>query len=156
MGLTNVRPMRAYKFVYPFDDRTMHDAAYYFDFDYRAPIDDGGYRAPLNEAVWVWQHRKDEFYATNGGERLVLVDTRPVATERQIALTGTAKAIYEHCDAIRSRAQIDQRLAERGVRAEPSQVDALLDEFVERRLMVRESNSHLSLAIMPHLPAADV
>jgi ribosomal peptide maturation radical SAM protein 1 len=155
MGLTNVRPMKAYRYLYPFDTDTLRDVAYYFDFDYKQTIDDGGCRDPLNEAVWVWQQRKDQFYGVDQGDTLVLADTRQVARQPQIVLNGAARDVYEYCDAIRSRAQIDERLAARGEHPGQEQVNTILDDLVDRKLMVREGQTHLSLALMNHVAAAD-
>ena len=100
MGLQHLRPMRSYHFLYPFDTRTLYDAAYYFDFDYKQPIDDGGYRAPLEEAIWVWKNRSDHFTGIRQADQLRLFDSRPVATTPELALTGVAADIYEYlrCD----------------------------------------------------------
>jgi hypothetical protein len=66
-GLTNVRPLKFYRYVYPFDRRTLSDLIYYFDFDYKNEIDDAGCIPALEEIVRQWKSRGDQLYAETGG-----------------------------------------------------------------------------------------
>ncbi len=154
MGFRNVRPMKNYSYLYPFDMEALGNTAYYFDFDYAQPIDDGGYRSPLDETIYVWKNRRDSFEARRTGDRLTLVDTRPVATAPEVTLSGVEADIYEFCDGIRSRDQIAQWLREQGRPLDDERLRATLDDLVQRRLMINEGQSYLSLAIMEHVAAA--
>jgi len=151
MGFRNVRPMKNYSFLYPFGVEPMGTVASSSAFDYAEPIDDGGYRPPLDETIWVWKNRRDSFQGTRSGDRLTLADTRPVATASEVTLTGIVADIYEYCDAIRSRDQITQWLQEQGQQLDDDVLLNTLDDLVHRRLMINEGHSYLSLAIMDHI-----
>jgi hypothetical protein len=63
LGFRDVRPMKYLRYSYPFDESTMQDLVYYFDFDYKEDIDDGGFKAPLHEAIWRWKNGRDQLFA---------------------------------------------------------------------------------------------
>jgi hypothetical protein len=151
MGFLNVRPLEQYKYIYPFDMDTLYNLAYYFNFDYQETIDDGGYVAPLIEAILRWKRSQDQLYTRYVGHQLVIFDSRPVATSPQVVLTDIGRYVYEYCDHIRSIRQIEQWLSELGgMPLSREQVVAILDEFVAKKLMVQEGNRYLSLAIMTY------
>ena len=153
LGFINLRPLKNYKYLYPFDADTLFDLAYYFDFDYRAKINGGGYITPLTEAIWRWKSRQDQLYAQSVNGMLVIYDSRPVAASTQIVLTDNRANVYEYCDKIRSLKQIEQWLKVIcRINLSTDQIKMILDEFVEKKLMVKEKNLYLSLAILINTP----
>ena len=71
-----------------------------------------------------------------------------------MVLGDVAAQVYEYCDRIRSRRQIVKMLGDADVSGwEATQVQALLDEFVAHKLMVREGEKYLSLAVMTYASA---
>jgi magnesium-protoporphyrin IX monomethyl ester (oxidative) cyclase len=152
-GIVNVRPMKFYKYLYPFDHATMSSLVYYFDFDYRLRIDDGGHIPELEEMVQRWKHREDHFYAERRNGDLILYDKRPVAPWPEMIISGAAARIYEYCD----RAQAPRRIVEAlrewgGPCLSLERVTAILEEFVSRKVMVREGTRYLSLAVLTFVP----
>jgi ribosomal peptide maturation radical SAM protein 1 len=150
-GLTNVRPFKFYKYCYAFDDRTLSDLIYYFDFDYKEEIDDGGYIPSLEETVIRWKNVRDSLYVERVNSGLVIRDSRPVATYPELSVTGIAARIYEYCDRAQTLSRIVEVMkesVEEGVTEE--QVSRILEEFINRKLMVQEGNRYLSLAVMTY------
>jgi hypothetical protein len=72
------------------------DLVYYFDFEYKDAIDDGDHRPSLEAAVERWKNRRDVLSSTRVGSRLVIRDTRPVATWPETVVTGIDARIYEY------------------------------------------------------------
>src|SRR5262249_53544738 len=58
-GFINVRPMAPYKYLYPFDDESLHRIAYYFDYDYEPGVDPTGYAALVVAYVEAWQREPE-------------------------------------------------------------------------------------------------
>jgi ribosomal peptide maturation radical SAM protein 1 len=149
MGFTNIRPWRLFKYVYPFDDETLMNLVYYFDYDHKTQIHDNGYMARLIELVGRWELRKDGLQGVRNQEQLIIFDTRAVASAQQTILRGIQASIYEYCDTRRKLGKIHDWLRE-----ELDQVISLkrlrmvLNDFVARKLMVEERGTYLSLAIM--------
>ena len=151
-GLSNIRPMKFYRYLYPFDEKTLCDLVYYFEFDYTQEIDDGGYRESLENAIWQWKSRRDQLYSQRKGETLVIHDTRPIATWRETLLSGPTALIYEYCDKARSPQNIVEAVAQNtGETLNHDQVGAILEEFLTRKLMVKDDNKYLSLAVMTYV-----
>lgn len=129
----------------------MSDLAYYFDYDYQTTIDDGGLLRPLEQAVLRWKSRQDQLYVQNGQQQTVIYDTRPVAGAAQLELDELQARIYEYCDRARKSHTIAQWLNEKyQIRITADQLQNVLDDFVEKRLMVEENNAYLSLAVLTY------
>jgi len=153
LGFANLRPMVSYRYIYPFDTATLMDLVYYFDFDYREKIDDGGFYRPLEQAVWRWKGKQDQLYVRKEVDGVFIYDTRPAATCGKIALSGVPLDIYEYCDKIRSLKQIRSWLRESGKGdLDTGLVKTILDEFIGRHLMVTEDDRYLSLAVITYRP----
>ena len=152
-GIINVRPLKFYKYLYPFDRNTLSSLVYYFDFDYRQKIDDGGHIPALKETVERWKRREDYFYAKRSNDYLILYDKRPVAPWPEMIIQDPAARIYEYCDRAQSASRIVEALREwGGPELTLEQVSAILEEFVGRRIMVREGSRYLSLAVLTYVP----
>jgi ribosomal peptide maturation radical SAM protein 1 len=150
-GIINVRPFKFYKYCYAFDDETLFDLIYYFDFDYKEEIDNGGYVPALEQTVIRWKNVRDTLTVERLNGAMVIRDSRPVATYPELSVTGMAARIYEYCDKAQTLARIVEVMkesSEEGVTEE--QVSRILDEFINRKLMVQEGNRFLSLAVMTY------
>ncbi len=149
-GFTNVRPLRFFRHIYPFDKATLSDLVYYFDFDYKEPIDDGGHVPALEQAIAQWKDRRDELYCAMLDPQVVIRDSRPVAIWPETIVSGLAARVYEYCDKIRSFRRIVETMQELGDVTE-QEVAEVLEEFIRRKLMVRENDRYLSLAVMTYV-----
>ena len=67
LGFTRLRPMKVFKYIYPFDERTLSDLVYYFDFDYKEEIDDGGHAEALQQAIGSWKNSQDQLQSAREG-----------------------------------------------------------------------------------------
>ena len=154
MGLTNVRPLKYYKYLYPFTPRELHDIAYYFEFDYAEPIDDGGHLPALHQAVSRWKQRRDQLYAVLQSEAVVIHDTRPVAVASQTVLTGVEKLVFEICDQITTVRRIQQIVGQQMHPAiSENDVSKILETLMRRRLVIREEERYLGLPVLTYTPA---
>jgi hypothetical protein len=162
-GLSNVRPMAIYSYLYPFAPESLRRIAYYFDFDYAADADPTGYAADVIAYAASWQrdtNRGTLTYVTAPDGRLSLLDTRPERTIAQLTLCGLERAAYEYCDELHAVAGVTRHLHDRfpDVDFTEAQVREFLDSLVANRLMVTDGANYLSLAICADLndaPAAD-
>src|SRR5262249_50270305 len=111
-GLVNVRPFKCYRFIYAFNTETLLKLIYYFDFDYREKIDDGGHLPALKDAIEQWHNHQDQLYAERVGEKLLIHDTRPVAIWPDTYVEGLAARVYEFCDRIQTLPRIIQTMQE--------------------------------------------
>ncbi len=154
-GLTNIRHMPVYDYIYPFSKKSVNKIAYYFDYDYETDKDPSGYATGLMHLVEDWQHRPDNgtlqaIQKPDG--TLVLVDKRKNALGREFTLTGADRIVYDYCDRVRSTNGVHRHLAQVYPTANlrRSQVKAFLDTLTAHRLMAGDKDRYLSLAVRTH------
>ncbi len=150
MGLTNVRPAELYKYIYPFEPRTLSDLVYYFDFEYKQEIDQGGLVPAIEDTVRYWKSRSDVLEVARVADKLVIRDTRPVARWREMTVTGIAARIYEYCDRAQPISRIVEVMRDFDPGMTEQQLAGILDEFCEQSLMVKEGNRYLSLGVLTY------
>jgi hypothetical protein len=76
---------------------------------------------------------------------LMVEDTRTPGQPRFYPFNGIQREIYDLCDEIQSGSGIAEFARARG--AAPASVPPFLDRLVSERLMLREGNQYLSLAV---------
>lgn len=157
MGFTNVRPLKNYRFIYPFDQEILMDMIYFFEFDYKEDIQDGGYLQHFQHAVMLWKKSKDQLYMTLKNDQLHIFDSRPVVASQHIILRAAQWHIYEYCDQIRTVPQIKKWLDQHAdYDLDEDQIEAILSEFIDQKLMIREGTKFLSLAVMTYEAQPDL
>jgi hypothetical protein len=153
-GFVNVRPLRPYRHIYPFDERDLSRLVPWFDFDYADGRDPARYATPLRRVVDVWRscHETSRLEITPVGGDLRIEDTRPGALDRSYLLTGAARLAYQALDAGNTVPGVLEQLR-RDIGDEAparSDVERWLDEWLAARLVMREGPLFLSLATNPN------
>ncbi|HUI87214.1 MAG TPA: RiPP maturation radical SAM C-methyltransferase [Anaerolineales bacterium] len=150
-GLRTMRATKAYRYVYPFAEEDLKDLAFQFDFDFADGRDPLTYTGDLKEAVAVWATDQGRSVLTSrtAGDELVIRDTRPVAVKAEHRLKGVRRAIFEFCDAAHKASDICSHLsAERSLGdVDEAEVQEILNEFIQAKLMISENDRYLSLAV---------
>jgi ribosomal peptide maturation radical SAM protein 1 len=150
-GLCNLRPHRAFRFVFPFPGETVARLAYYYEHDFADGRDVRDYVGPLLEAAAAWQELRGivtlRYWDRDDGT-LIVTDTRPCATAFQHRLTDWQRELYLFCDTGHPLSRILERLRET-IAAMPSEaaVRGCLEQWVAARLMVHRDDRYLSLAM---------
>lgn len=148
-GIVAIRPFAIYRHLYHLPAESIANLAYFFEFEYADGRNPAAYAEPALAKVREWKARRGGDLIKCYGLRpeLTLVDTRAGRERLDFPLNGLQRAVYDFCDDIQNRADIARFADERAGR--PVSVDALLEQFVEYRLMMREGNQYVSLAIDP-------
>jgi ribosomal peptide maturation radical SAM protein 1 len=151
-GLINVRPMKTYGYLYPFEEDSLKRIAYYFDFDYEPGRDPRGYAAEVVAYVNEWRSapRAGSLSSISRADgSLTLIDTRPGATVPELRLSGLEQAAYEFCDELQRDTHIVRHLRALFPTVEftDQQVFDFLNSLVENKLMVTDGSNYLSLAL---------
>ena len=149
-GITNVRPMASYEHLYPYAGDSLHDIAYYFDYDYATQFEPRTYAADVIEFSTQWGHAPEAgelvCSETADGE-LMIYDTRPSALLPELRLRELEKLAYEFCDSLRPiRAVADHLTATCGP-VDSESVRECLDSMVANGLMISDGTNYLSLAV---------
>lgn len=156
-GLQNVRAHPGYRSFYPFHQEDLDALAYFFDYDFPDMEKSPTYINPLKEQVAIWQqswkHAKPPFltFDLQPGGKVVIYDSRSLGHSHRLVLEGEMAKVFLSCDTIQSFDALTKEMDKGGVK-NSSDGDSLrhhLDELVAQRLMLREDNHYLSLAVRP-------
>jgi ribosomal peptide maturation radical SAM protein 1 len=149
-GVCNVRAARAHEYVYPFPPEELAALAYFFDFDFADERDPETYLGELRRQVEMWKDEAHRGQLTSlvDGEALVIYDTRPVARNKEYILTGPHRTIYEFFDHAHTRSDLEALLASMPAPVPTqTQIDAILAELVDAKLILQDERRFLSLAV---------
>lgn len=148
-GICNVRPCAAYPFVYDIDESAIARLAYFFEFDHVAPEQTVASTAELSRAVtdWTAEHVRSELLSIDFGDTLLILDCRPGATDAATVLSGLDRTLYLACDGICGLNQLQALAAAHGTTASRAAIEERVGPWLRARLMLREGDGLLSLAV---------
>ena len=148
-GLTNLRPAAGYRRAYALDDASLERLAYHFDYDHADGRDTDSYATPLREMVRQWRagYCVGGLTMLSNDDSLAIADRRPGAHRARTVLVGAERVIYEFCDEAHRVEAIGRHLIERGYPIAEPTLRRLLEQWVEERLMLRDGDWYLSLAV---------
>jgi ribosomal peptide maturation radical SAM protein 1 len=153
-GFTNLRPAAAYRYVFPLDDETVRDIAYFFDHDFMPGSEPSDGSFHLRRLVYDWQHDPAcrELRLREGGR--TLVDTRRPEARQIHRLDDIERRLYLACEDIRSRDELEEDVRRSGIDGDglAARVDAALGRFMDSGLMLRRDDLYLSLALPETAP----
>ena len=150
-GLTALRPMAAYRFIYPFEPGVLNDIAYFFDFEYRNGADSRSCAEQVIDCADDWRDNPEPgrlVYLESGEDRLLVFDTRNAA-RRTFVLEGMDRMAYLFCDSMRTVGGITAHLRQAFETDDVSerQVAGFLESLVANQLMVSDDRHYLALAL---------
>jgi hypothetical protein len=145
-GFRNTKPYPAYSYVYKLPEEALRNLAYYYTFEYERPQDPSQYAAKLKQAVVDWRANREDsdLFMTDLDAALVIFDTRAARPAFHI-LTGVERELYLACDAVRGAPVLERMVSARDWSA---RLSPIVDQLIQRRLMLRDGDSYVSLAVM--------
>ncbi|GAB4537392.1 MAG: RiPP maturation radical SAM C-methyltransferase [Pleurocapsa sp.] len=159
-------PSQAYFYVYPLDEQSMTELAYYFEDKTNNKLSPES--SPLfyfhqsnyagRIAVKKWAERWLRlFYSPkrpilnmvdNGKNELEITDTRPCSTQEKSTLSGLAYWIYRSCDRSLTPQELLHTLhQEYDLNTTWEEIQPILQQLCDRKLMLQISSRFLSLAL---------
>lgn len=167
----NLMPNRMYEYIYPLKLEVLAGLAYFFEdpaeMARRIPDENGkrkdrpGLEA-LKACVKEWKRLEQAkeppmLSMKDDGDRLLVTDTRPCATESRISLEGLAYFVYKACDRALSPRELQKVLrTQSGLNVGWEEIEPIVVELQERKILVDLNNRLLSLAVQepysPYLP----
>lgn len=150
-----LEPAPSYSAVYPVEDDSLNEIAYFFA-DTNEEPDAGfspGARALIRHVVrWVKLHKRSLrpiFCMSRQADRLEFFDSRPCATARRRELAGLEAAVYLACEPALARKSLYHRFADEA----PVAIDRIVDDFLTHHLMLEIDGKLLALAVEGDCPA---
>ena len=146
-----IEPVRSYRSVYGLENRDLEDLAYYFESASSAPCrTDGSGVARLEQHVrdwWTLTHSskpRPELSFVDGGDRLSVTDTRPIAVNERREYRGLHRSVLLACE----EAPVERTLPGK-VSCTSDSGNAIADavaELVSQRLLLRVDGRLIFLA----------
>ena len=154
-GLTNLRPMAPFTYIYPFEASRLADIAYYFEFDYTADRRDdefAGVAIPrLRE--WMEDGARGMLSIENGkdGEATIL-DTRRASRDapKRAKLSGWKAAVFLACNRAQPLSILQALPVVQEACVDAVELDAFLRRCEKHKFMVRNGSTWLNVAV--HTP----
>ncbi len=151
-GMERVRPLDAYRHLYPVAPDTLNDIACYFDFDYA-----DGRRADEFAGAVIAHCREIPSRAIGGGlwevdrgtaadDPLVIVDDRG-GSRATIALDGWQACAYRACDRAQTIADVHAAVTEVASDVDVVEVEGFMEWLRQRRLIIRRADHVVALAV---------
>jgi ribosomal peptide maturation radical SAM protein 1 len=147
-GFRQMRPDRAYSYVYPFEQEVLQNLAYFFEFDHDLADSVESYAGDMVEATVAWQNssRGANLIMQQSGCDLLLIDMREPGHTFTTRLQEPLSTVYRLCDEAMSAKRI------RSLMSDPDgmsgqELEAALDSLVDRGLMAKDGLAYLSLAV---------
>jgi len=143
-------PEEYYRHIFPFSDDLFSKFAYTFDYEH---LQEGISFEPLMRIKtfinsWRRNYKPHSLYVKRGYNCIHIYDQRFNTSPKRVTLKGERKEIYLYCDMICGLQQIKKHLEDKFQRAySEASVNELLQELIELKLMYRERDRYLSLAI---------
>ncbi|MFN0111141.1 MAG: RiPP maturation radical SAM C-methyltransferase [Blastocatellia bacterium] len=154
LGFKNLKPFPAYEYIYPLPQQALMNLAYHFTHDYIEPQQ----KLPtpiLLEEINKWHvcHKQSQMFWIEKEGLLLLWDMRPVALDRLTVLTGLKKLVYLACDQVSAVKQITELCQSQHTAAvSEAEIRDILNDLTAKKLMLRQGNAYLSLAVASSLP----
>lgn len=158
-------PSKAFSYIYPLSAKDMEDIAYLFE-DINDPkhgqINKLGIQT-INDIVLEWKNifssypsedKRVRLTVRDDGMQSLITDTRPCAKEKNTILQGLSHLVYRECRSPRNKDALLHRLQRTtGLKIETDELDKIIEDLLEKRLMLSLNGKLLSLALLePQLP----
>lgn len=153
-GLKNLRPMRVFSHLYPFDAAMQARISCYFEVDYVTSQASPELVSELMATITHWREASTGALSVRDtGESLVILDTRIGWPSRKIVLRGKERLIYLACDQIATAARVSQTLARHGLGVyRQADVEAYLGRLVDAGLIIEKDGRYLALGVYNRFP----
>lgn len=153
---TEIRPNRAYSYVYALPEEEIENLAYWFshkngDVDTSASLAVPAYARRAHQAYLVWRRlhaRVDFSYRQNGDGHIRVHDNRPGAEDEYRDLDVQESRVFAALERRQTLRSLRRRLADQGWEREPTgaEVQAVLERFESWNYLHSEGGRFLVLA----------
>ena len=151
-GLTRVRPMHSYYYVFPLGRQDLEKLAYFFEFDYGDRRDPIAYTRALIREVQRWwachavpDEDRPRLDLLQTEDAVLVTDSRGCAVMPRYRLEGREAEVYMLCDVAQTFTSLVREL---GCHRNERQIREALDTLLNAKLMIEVEGYYLSLAVM--------
>jgi ribosomal peptide maturation radical SAM protein 1 len=151
-GIINIRALRIYDLIYPFDQSKLNKIAYFFEHDYNDGRDVSSYTIDLEHWIkeWkrLWQHGlPPELVMAQLKDMMIIKDTRPSSTQETHILTREEAKVYDICERPQNIDTIYGNMYREYSKITREDIISILSDLCDKKILLEYDNQYLSLAI---------
>ncbi len=162
-----LEPLKSYQYIYPLEQQELFNIAYFFDqvsdkncevFSLQNPLNYQlkGHQAlqtQLSQWMQFWTSGSVPLlYMSEQGEKIVIIDTRQVATSFTHQLTGLSATVYRLCAEPVTKIRLISKLNKLAEKITESDLEGVLKKLVADNILLSLSNCYLALALKGETP----
>jgi ribosomal peptide maturation radical SAM protein 1 len=155
-GLSNIRAMEVFRYIYPFDEQTRNRIACYFDFDYSPGQEMSQKVHSIIDYIKSWSEdpAPGDLMVVDKSQSLLIHDTRSTHEMTTYELKGYDRVVYLLCDEIAGTAKIFRELSTiyPGIIFDVNNVKTLLTKLTSLGLVARDGERYLALGVYSNFP----
>jgi hypothetical protein len=152
-GIVNLKSSPGHRLCYPFEEDSLRRIAYFLDCDPPTTLETARETNIMWNSVGEWKrvHEHSSLVAEVTSTALIIHDRRSGYPEADYQYEGLARDIYLAADAVHSESSLLESVlgCDSHIPAAMAEAKAILREFLDRDLILREDNLYLSLALLP-------
>jgi len=152
-GILNLRSSPGHRLCYPFEEESLRRIAYFLDCDPPTTLETARETNIMWNSVSEWKrvYEQSSLVAEVTASSLKIRDRRYGYPQTDYHYEGLARDIYLAADGVHSEASLIEAVLGRDSRNPAAMAEAkeILQEFLDRDLMLKEENLYLSLALLP-------
>src|SRR3954454_12918905 len=149
LGFRNVRPVPAYRLIYPLPDAELAQLAYFFSHEDEELHTRAASIAELTDVVDAWRsrHADCDLWAADNGRVMVIWDTRRPGAPVDTRLVGLERELYLACDRCQSPRELATSASSSiGEAVSVDEVRAALAPLVDANIVMTDGRRYLALA----------
>jgi ribosomal peptide maturation radical SAM protein 1 len=160
-GFINIRPEKAYNFVYPFPSETIDRLAYFFDYDYSTEADSNIPQSVMDDffaaiSHWNAARANGEYLKAYelSAHAMMITDTRSSTRNATMLLTADQKEAYQFIGNAHTLPPITAHLQNKFKRMNINEESTrtFLDEMVNLGLAAHIGDKYIALATTAQMP----
>ncbi|MCP4111571.1 MAG: RiPP maturation radical SAM protein 1 [Desulfobacteraceae bacterium] len=160
----NIRPKHWYSNLFPEDRIDLSRVSYFFDADWKHTLDDDAYDGINNKiekwfGIWNEDIKLPELVIKSSQKdgSLKIKDTRAVTEPVEWLLEPEQAAVYESVEDPTSLKRIASYIkSSKFPLLSQTQINSLLEDLIEKKLVIKERNRYLGLALQKNTPSPPI
>ena len=163
-----LEPLKSYQYIYPLKGEKLFNLAYFFDHHSNKTTDVFHLKTQPKHKLKAHQHLQEQLnnwinqwqqssmpllYMSDQADKIVIIDTRKVATSFTHVLTGITAEIYRLCQEPITKNRLISKLEQIKKTVNYITIEQALKSLIDDKLLLSLSNCYLSLALIGKTPA---
>lgn len=156
-GLRNVRSLKPYRYLYPFEEAVLYNLAYFFDYDFDGKESRDRWFEPVRRELENWKEHHGEYRletVARSGDVMIVRDTRPHRVAPQYRFGSPESSVIDFCEETKRFGEIERHLHSLHNGSSPGSdwLQKFLDYMIQHRLMLRTDDRYLTLIVRSSQP----